>query len=683
MPNWCPQSWRVRRIFPLFLLGMAMVAPSLPAQETNPPAQEAAAPAQQTAPPAQETAAPGQEAAAPHPGAYSFSGVASFGYRFVDVNGSRAKYDQLLNLQEGFRLFDGQIDVTPTEPGHGWFDRLSLSFQGLGGDPFPVIRADLRKNGLYDLRVSYRATQYFYDLPQPITAPNHGWIDRRRFADLDFRYTPSRNLRVRFFYNRTERVGNDLATSFSFVPLGPSIWEALGGPGSIPWVIPLHEEADLFGGGIDYRLGKTDFHIEQSYRTYNSPANLQGIGNQSFLGPGLQPLVFSRWDSFAGLDMPITSFRVNREVFDRLELRGGYIFTHATGPTSLNGTISQPNVFVLNYVGAGKTNMTTQTVEAGFTLKVLESMDLITDYRYQNFSETSRQSIQAFRSDFPNPFPLDHNTLGWDFGIHTVDALVTFTPRTSLSIRAGVRILNEDIVRRENGKVAALGTQSTLTYTPLINIAWTPSKKFSLRGNFESRVAVDPYVRISPENTVGANIRTRFSLSEHWGIDNTWSFRNLKTEDINFVAHSRTNSTSLWYQPMDKLGFQGGFNYGNFSSRNTIGFLAGVPPLTGLLSTDQTIDRTYFLGFKVNPKGSLTIAFTGQYIRSTGAAAYTGATTVYGPLTWPAWSAEIGYTAKHLGRTVLAWQRSYYHENLFRLTDYSANSFVLRFERSF
>jgi hypothetical protein len=242
--------------------------------------------------------------------------------------------------------------------------------------------------------------------------------------------------------------------------------------------------------------------------------------------------------------------------------------------------------------------------------------------------------------------------------------------------------MKEDIVRKTNGLIDD-GTQRTWTYTPLINVSWTPVKKLSVRGEFESRTAVDPYVRISPESIVGSTIRTRYNPSDKWGIDNTWSFRNMKTQDIGFIAHSRSNSTTLWYQPMDKLGVQGGFTYGNFSSQNTIGFLQGIPPLTGLLSTDQTIDRIYSLGIKTNPKGSLTLAFTGQYIRSTGLGTVTGEASTYGPLTWPAWSAEIGYTTKRVGRVVLAWDRSYYHEDLFRATDYGANAFTLRFERAF
>ncbi len=251
---------KLLRIALWLALAIGAAAPALSTEDASAPVLEMTAQTQEQTAPAQTTPAP--------PAGYTLSGSGSFGYRFVSVGGDRAKYDQLFNLQEGFRLFDGQFDIAPKQPNTGWFDRLSVSAQGLGGDPFPILRADLRKSGVYDLRLSYRATQYFYDLPQTTLTPNRGWIDRRRFADADLRYTPTRNLRLRFFYNRTERAGSDLATSpFFYLGLAPGIWEAFGRPDSPSWVAPLREEANLFGGAIDYRLGKTDFHLEQSYRT--------------------------------------------------------------------------------------------------------------------------------------------------------------------------------------------------------------------------------------------------------------------------------------------------------------------------------------------------------------------------------------------------------------------------------
>ncbi len=669
------------RILPLTALLMLLAAaPTLPAQQ-----------AQEPAPSAPASGAPENSAAKPpeplHVGSYILSGSGSFGYRFVDVGGNHAKYNELLNLQEGLRLFSADFALRSPETGKGWFDRLWVTAQGLGGDPFPSIRADIRKMDKYELRLGYRATQNFFDLPQTALTPNRAWLDRRRFADADLRYMPARNLSLRFFYNRTERAGSDLATSpFFYIPLGVDIWEAFGRFNSTQWVTPLREEANLYGVGLDYRLANFGIHFDQNYRTYNNPANLQGFAGQPILLRGIfspaQNLIVNRWDTLAAFNVPTTTVFVEREVQSHSRIRFGFVHSHASGPTSLDGELSQPGLFLLNYTGAGTTNLTTDTVEAGFTFIVFKRTELISDYRYQSYAERGVETLRAKRSDLPTPVELANDTLRWDFGVHTLDTAVAFFPSKTLTFRAGLRFVKQDIVRTVNGQ-NTIGTRRTWSYTPLINGAWTPSSKFSLRGDFESRVTVDPYVRISPESSVASKIRTRFSPSDKWGIDNTFSFRNVSTQTLDFEAHARSNSTTLWYQPAARIGFQGGFTYANFSSHNSIAFLQGVPPLSGLLSVDQTVDRTVTAGLSLNATNALSLGFTGQFIRSTGAGTIPGSPTTYGPLTWPAWSAEIGYNTKHLGRVVFAWQRSYYFEDLFRAADYSSNGFTLRFERAF
>lgn len=666
----------------LFLLFAAM--PLLRAQVTQEsnPAQSAPS---ESASKSEENSA--KTSAPLHIGGYNLSGSGSFGYRFVDIGGNQAQYNELLNLQEGPRLFSADFALQSPEVGKGWFDRLWVTAQGLGGDPFPSIRADIRKLDSYELRMGYRATQYFFDLPQTSYTSNRAWLDRRRFGDADLRYSPHRNVSLRFFYNRTEREGSDLASSpFFYVPLGTGVWEALGHFGSTPWVTPLREQANLFGAGLDYRVANFGIHIDQNYRTYNNPANLQGFAGQPILldgplSPG-QNLILNRWNTLAAFNIPTTTLFIEREIQGHSRIRIGYIHSHASGPTSLDGQLSQPGLFLLNYTGAGSSKLSTDTVEAGFTFILFKRAELISDYRYQTYAERGVESLQAQRSDVPLTVALANDTLRWDFGIHTLDSAVSFNPSQKLSVRAGLRFVKQDIVRTVDGRTTN-GTRRTWSYTPLVNAAWTPSSKFSLRGDFESRVTVDPYVRITPENSVGSKIRSRYSPSTKWGIDNTFTFRNTSTQDLNFLAHARSNSTSLWFQPVSRIGFQGGYTYTNFYSKNSIAFLQGVPPLNGLFSEDQTLDRIITMGLNLSATSALSFNFTGQFIRSTGTGTIPGTTTTYGPLTWPAWSAEIGYKTKHFGRVVFGWQRSYYSEDLFHAVDYSATTFILRFERAF
>ena len=615
-------------------------------------------------------------------GNYDFAGTTSFGYRFLELNGNQGKYNEVLNLQEGFRLFDTQLNFQAREPNQSWFDRFSVSTQNLGGDPFPGIQLQLRKHGLYELRAGYRATQYFINLPETRTSLNRQWIDRRRFGDLSFRYTPNPNLRFHFFYNRTERDGSQFTTGpFFFLPIGPDVWSAFGRANQVPLVIPLREEANLFGGGVDYRLGETNLHLEQSYRTYNNPASQREFPDQAIQLLGTGPV--RRWDEFASLDIRTTTVRVDREMTGRLLLRAGYIYTQADGPIRLDASVLLPSAETVDFSGTGTTDLTTHTAEAGLTLQLFETIDLVSDYRYQTFGQKGAQSLQAVRSDVPDPFELSQNdSLRWDFGMHTVDTLVALVPHATFNLRGGVRFFKQNIVRKIDDRIER-GTRRSKSYTPVFNFSWRPSRKFALRGHLEQRTLVDPYVRLAPEKTFGTKFRARYNPSERWSIQNSWVFRNWSTDAIGLLIHSRSNSTTLRYQPNARLMLHAGFTYSSFYSENSIAFERGVPPLTGLLSTDQTIDRIYSWGLKASPKDNLTLSFTGQFIRSGGSGTIANERGTFGSLTWPAWTAELGYSLPQVGRVVFGWQRSYYYEDLFRLTDYSANGFTVRFERSF
>jgi hypothetical protein len=627
------------------------------------------------------------------PSAYTFSGSVGFGYRLTDVNGSRAKYDQLLNLQEGFRLFDTQLNFLPKEPGTGWFDRLTLSGQGLGGDPFPVVNLQVRKYGLYDFRANYRGTQYFVNLPQTNFSPNLGWIDRRRFSDLELRYTPTKDLRLRVFYNRSQRDGSALATSpFFYIPTGPDIWFAFGRANALPWEVPLKSKSDVFGIGADYRLKNTNLHIDQSFRRADDPQSLGGLDGKALelLGP-LSPaglnLVVQNWDSTTHYEGPTTSIHFDSDVWSRLTLRGGYIYNHSSGPGDLDGTIISPlgvsvPPIVLNINGRGDSTITSHTADFGYTLKLPRRIEWLTDYRYQSFRQRGSRVLQATRADLPAPVALGDDSVQQDYGLNSLETQIGYVPVESVRIQAGLLFLKQDVTRTDDGAIIP-GTRRTWSYSPVIRASWKPNANFFVRGTFETRTVVDPYTRLGPEDTHGSSIRAQYTFRRFWRIDNVWTFRNLETAGIDYVVHTRSNSTTLSYSPESLVGFYGGFTYDSFYAQNSIVFQGGTPPLTGLFSTDQTIDRTTFGGLKINPVKGLVLDLSGQFIRSTGFGVISSEPSTAGPLTWATSNSVLSYEIRRLGKLSLGWQRSYYLENLLRTTDYGANSITFRIDRSF
>src|SRR5579872_4977212 len=73
-------------------------------------------------------------------GGFNNQGSVSVGYRFTDVKGYRPMYQELFDLQNGFRLTDFNLFGEAQEGAKPFADEYSLSMSGLGGDPFPTAQ---------------------------------------------------------------------------------------------------------------------------------------------------------------------------------------------------------------------------------------------------------------------------------------------------------------------------------------------------------------------------------------------------------------------------------------------------------------------------------------------------------------------------------------------------------------
>jgi hypothetical protein len=96
-------------------------------------------------------------------GNYHISQVVDFGYRSMNVNGNLDTYNTFINLGSGVRLFDYTLDVRTINHQGLFFDNLSFSNFGYGGDPNDVSRLRIEKNKWYDFRAVFRRDKNFWD----------------------------------------------------------------------------------------------------------------------------------------------------------------------------------------------------------------------------------------------------------------------------------------------------------------------------------------------------------------------------------------------------------------------------------------------------------------------------------------------------------------------------------------
>ena len=156
-------------------------------------------------------------------GNYNIKQSVEFGYRFTDVTGSQTTYDTFVNLQQGPRLLDFTTEMRSLNHEGVFFDRLSFSNFGYGGDPQNVSRLNISKNKWYDFSVLFRRNEDAWDyslLANPLnpvtpafanappgftpivsTSP-HLYSTRHKLSDFDLLLLPQSRVRFRFGYSR-------------------------------------------------------------------------------------------------------------------------------------------------------------------------------------------------------------------------------------------------------------------------------------------------------------------------------------------------------------------------------------------------------------------------------------------------------------------------------------------------
>ena len=188
-------------------------------------------------------------------GDYNIHSTIEFGYRLNEVTGNQNTYDTFENLGSGWRLFNFNFEMRSLDHHGFFFDNLSFSNFGYGGDPNDVTRLRIEKNKWYDFRLLFRRDKNFWDynlsanpynpaalnpagslttgcyvgpptaaFPQgapafcssPAVAQNNSLHDLdlvRYMQDYDLTLFPQSAIRVRLGYSRNRDTGPSLFTT--------------------------------------------------------------------------------------------------------------------------------------------------------------------------------------------------------------------------------------------------------------------------------------------------------------------------------------------------------------------------------------------------------------------------------------------------------------------------------------
>ena len=159
-------------------------------------------------------------------GNYNIQQSVEFGYRDSMIGGNLNNYDTFDDLASGWRLFDYTLNMRSINHTGVFFDNLTFSNFGYGGDPNDVSRLRLEKNKWYDFRGMFRRDKNVWNynllanplnpttspLPTPIANSPHALYLSRRMQDYDVTLFPQSRIRFRLGYSRNLNEGPAFTT---------------------------------------------------------------------------------------------------------------------------------------------------------------------------------------------------------------------------------------------------------------------------------------------------------------------------------------------------------------------------------------------------------------------------------------------------------------------------------------
>jgi hypothetical protein len=651
-----------------------------------------------------------QEAAEGAPmalGDFNLSGSATAGFRFTDVKGYEPQFREMFDLGKGFRLLDLDVYGESKDGKNPFADSFSLHTSSLGGDPFPAAQFAISKRNLYDFRVDWRQSYYFWNQNDNVILPivaagtglgtgltsNHDWATVRKFGSLDFTLHATNNLRFHFNYYRPSDEGNTFTTrSLDFLG-SPSYWGSFARANPYSLFAPLSDSTNRFTGGIDYTLKDWNFHYAIGYQTFTENIALNNLASPELsINPiplsATEPLTTLSWSQYRRLTTPISEFSFLGKPLRKLEWRGGYTFYRYQGPVTFeqafNGIAPDVTGALVPYSVTQSARATVtepnHIVSQGLTYHLYPWWSIDVDYRYSRFTSNSAGSFQSL-FDGTTPTAAATDAI-WRDGLTNLTLRMNFAPFRGLQIRPGIQLMRSNVESLSDGVIDPTLTLRTNTVRPEISFSYEPSKLWSIRGDFHTMTNGASYTAITPHTQQVTHFVLRLHPMAKLSVEDEVRIANNKLLTTNFQNNVRSNALTVSYSLGERFSVFGGFSYESYFAQGDILYARGTPPLSDFLR-DQELNRVWSGGIEAKPTKRIGLRLAGNFDRSSGSGAITGEPPAYGPLTWPLVTGTISYDLPKAGRIAVDLQRTYYTEEIVTGNNFSANLLTLRWTRSF
>jgi hypothetical protein len=366
-------------------------------------------------------------------GSYNVRQTAEFGYRFTNFTGSQAVYNTFVNLRPGARLLDYKLDMRSLNHQGIFFDNLSFSNFGYGGDPNNVSRLRIYKNKIYNFNANFRRDYTYWDynlLANPLNPVSVSFLNApagftnqipnsphqmglvRRTSDYNLTLFPQSRLRFRLGYVRNIQEGPAFTTTHE---------------GTDPRL--LQNTKSTMNGyqfGVDFKfIPRTSISYDQFLQYYRgdtatvlapspftlangTPVNLGLPLNPTLGQPCTQPFnngttgpvgtVYAGCGVYLGYSrtprprttIPVEQLSIQSNYFKRMDLSARVSYTSTDMQDNTFNEILRAGFSRTLQVGAtsngtGKSRRVSTTADLGVTFHITEKLRVTDTFRFYNY----------------------------------------------------------------------------------------------------------------------------------------------------------------------------------------------------------------------------------------------------------------------------------------------------------
>lgn len=455
----------------------------------------------------------------------NFTGSFMFGYRMVDTGGTYEKYREDINLEDGVRLFNFNLTYKPAQNFAKLFDRLDLSLNNFGGDPFETFSLNVQKFSKYSFKYNRRKSAYFYADQQE----SGGHLYDMHSFDFD-RITDSGVLKVWLGKKA------DLYLNFDrYTKKGESITSYDIDRIEYEFDKPIHEDNKIIAIGLDVHLKRFSFVLEEKIQEYENSNSLFLPG---YADGGAGARYPSSLDLFT-LNQPYDlttythTFKMNARPFDGLLLAGSAQLSDQTMDLSYSEAARGINYlnrsFDTSSNGKGDFERKLQLYDLDITFLLTNKLAIISAIRYHNFDQEGTMTIDG-----------QDQMSNWKFNTLGIEGGLQYQFSSKFIATLGYRYEGRELEDRET-----VNYEDTTRRDGFFgNLKWAPSRAFKLTFDHQMGSYDNPYTMISPTSFTRMKIAAKASVKQ-FSLTSSFLYHKTESEVYDNLWESTRNQFDL------------------------------------------------------------------------------------------------------------------------------------------